>query len=168
MKRTDSIVINWGLVILWMIVIFSFSTESFSSEKSTPFLARLLADLLPDALAQRMDTIVYLIRKLSHWSEYFILGILLMRALNPHISKQPALRRMVWSILLATLYAATDEYHQTLVPGRSANSLDIVIDSFGALCGTLWCHLRNRSDKSSSTSPELEAGGRTGFHRKKT
>ena len=147
MKRTGSIVANWGLLILWMILIFSFSTESFSSEKSTPFLARLLADLLPPSLARHMDTIVYLIRKLGHWSEYFILGILLMRALKPHISRRPALRRMVWSILLATLYAATDEYHQMLVPGRSANPFDVVIDSFGALCGTLWCHLRNRSDK---------------------
>jgi VanZ family protein len=142
-----SIVVNWGPVILWMLLIFTFSTESFSSAKSTPFLAPLLADLLPHGLAPHMDTIVYLIRKLSHWSEYFILGILLMRALKPHISRQPALRRMVWSILLATLYAATDEYHQTLVPGRSANPLDVVIDSFGALCGTLLGHLRDRSDK---------------------
>jgi VanZ family protein len=147
MKRIGSIVINWGPVILWMILIFTFSTESFSSEESTPFLARLLADLLPHSLARHMDTIVYLIRKLSHWIEYLILGILLMRALKAQSSRQPALRRMVWSILLATLYAATDEYHQTLVPGRSANPLDVVIDSFGALCGTLWCHLRNRTDK---------------------
>lgn len=149
MKRIGSIVVNWALVILWMILIFSFSTEPFSSEKSTPFLAALLADLLPHGLARHMETIVYLIRKLSHWSEYFILGILLMRALKAQIPRQPALRRMLWSILLATLYAVTDEYHQTLVPGRSANLLDVVIDSFGALCGTLWCHLRNRSDNSS-------------------
>jgi VanZ family protein len=148
-KRIGSIVVNWALVILWMILIFSFSTEPFSSEKSTPFLAALLADLLPHGLARHMETIVYLIRKLSHWSEYFILGILLMRALKAQIPRQPALRRMLWSILLATLYAVTDEYHQTLVPGRSANLLDVVIDSFGALCGTLWCHLRNRSDNSS-------------------
>jgi VanZ family protein len=148
-KRMGSIVVNWGPVILWMILIFTFSTESFSSGKSTPFLAPLLADLLPHGLARHMETIVYLIRKLSHWSEYFILGILLMRALKAQIPRQPALRRMLWSILLATLYAVTDEYHQTLVPGRSANLLDVVIDSFGALCGTLCCHLRNRSDNSS-------------------
>jgi VanZ family protein len=148
-KRIGSIVVNWALVILWMILIFSFSTEPFSSEKSTPFLAALLADLLPHSLARHMDIIVYLIRKLSHWIEYLILGILLMRALKPHISSQPPLRRMIWCIFLATLYAATDEYHQTLVPGRSANPLDVLIDSFGAFCGTLWCHSRNRSDKSS-------------------
>jgi len=152
-KRIGSIVINWALVILWMILIFSFSTQPFSSEKSTPFLAAVLADLLPHGLARHMETIVYLIRKLSHCSEYFILGILLMRALKAQIPRQPALRRMLWSILLATLYAVTDEYHQMLVPGRSANLLDVVIDSFGALCGTLWCHLRNRSDKSLSKSP---------------
>jgi VanZ family protein len=153
-KRIGSIIINWALVILWMILIFSFSTQPFSSEKSTPFLAAVLADLLPHGLARHMETIVYLIRKLSHWSEYFILGILLMRAVKAQIPRQPSLRRMLWSILLATFYAVTDEYHQTLVPGRSANLLDVVIDSFGALCGTLWCHLRNRSDNSSLKSRE--------------
>jgi VanZ family protein len=151
-KRIGSNVVNWGLVILWMVLIFIFSTEPFSSGNSTPFLAPLLVDLLPHSLARRMETIVYLIRKLSHWIEYLILGILLMRALKGQSSRQPALRPMVWSILLATLYAATDEYHQVLVPGRSANPLDVVIDSFGALCGTLWCHLRNRSGNSSLKS----------------
>jgi VanZ family protein len=136
-----------------MIVIFIFSTEWFSSANTTPFLAPLLADLLPAVFAPRIEGILVLIRKLSHWSEYFILAILLMRALKAEISSQSAIRRLIWSIVLATLYAASDEFHQSFMPSRTANPLDVVIDSFGALCGTLWCHLRNRSDNSSLKSP---------------
>jgi VanZ family protein len=151
-KRTGSIVVNWGPVILWMIVIFVFSTEWFSSANTTPFLAPLLANLLPAAFAPRIEGIVILIRKLSHWSEYFILAILLMRALKAEVSSQSAMRRSISSIVLATLYAASDEFHQSFLPSRTANPVDVAIDSFGAVCGTLWCHLRNRSDDSSSKS----------------
>jgi VanZ family protein len=146
-KRTGSIVVNWGPVILWMIVIFIFSTEWFSSANTTPFLSPLLAEVLPAVFAPLIEGIVALIRKLSHWSEYFILAILLMRALKAEISSQPAIRRLIWSIVLATLYAASDEFHQSFVPSRTANPVDVVVDSFGAFCGTLWCHLRDRSDK---------------------
>jgi VanZ family protein len=154
-KRTGSILINWGPVILWMIVIFVFSTEWFSSANTTPFLAPLLANLLPAAFVQRVESIVTLIRKLSHWSEYFILAILLMRALKANVSSQSAMRRSIWSIVLATLYAASDEFHQSFLPSRTANPVDVAIDSLGAVCGTLWCHLRNRSDNSSLNSHEI-------------
>ena len=39
------------------------------------------------------------------------------------------------AILLATLYGLSDEFHQTFVPGRSAEALDVVADSFGATLG---------------------------------
>jgi VanZ family protein len=152
-KRTSSIVINWGPVTLWMMVIFSLSTEWFSSANTTPFLAPLLEGLLPTVLAPLIEAIVLLFRKFSHWSEYFVLAVLFMRALKAEISSQSEMRRLIWTIVLATLYAVTDEFHQSFVPSRTANPVDVVIDSFGAFCGTLWCHLRNRSDKSASTSP---------------
>jgi VanZ family protein len=146
-KRTSSIVVNWGPVILWMIVIFIFSTEWFSSANTTPFLSPLLAEVLPAVFAPLIEGIVALIRKLSHWSEYFILAILLMRALKAEISSQPAIRRLIWSIVLATLYAASDEFHQSFVPSRTANPVDVVVDSFGAFCGTLGAIYETRSDK---------------------
>jgi VanZ family protein len=151
-KRTGSIVVNWGPVILWMIVIFIFSTEWFSSANTTPFLSPLLAEVLPAVFAPLIEGIVALIRKLSHWSEYFILAILLMRALKAEISSQPAIRRLIWSIVLATLYAASDEFHQSFVPSRTANPVDVVVDSFGAFCGTLWCHLRDPERQASLKS----------------
>jgi len=144
LETWSAMIVNWAPVILWMMVIFILSTELFSSANTTPFLAPLLADLLPDVFAARIEVIVLLIRKLGHWSEYFILAVLFMRALDAELSTQPAKRRLLWSIGLATLYAASDEMHQAFVPSRTASPVDVMIDSFGAICGALWSHLRNR------------------------
>jgi VanZ family protein len=144
LKTWSAMIVNWAPVILWMMVIFILSTELFSSANTTPFLAPLLADLLPDVFAARIEVIVLLIRKLGHWSEYFILAVLLMRALDAELSTRSEKRRLLWSIGLATFYAASDEIHQAFVPSRTASPVDVMIDSFGAIFGTLWFHLRNR------------------------
>jgi VanZ family protein len=127
-----------------MVVIFMFSTELFASANTTPFLAPWLANLLPEISAAAIEFVVLGIRKLGHWSEYFILAVLLMRALNADFFSEHARRLPFWSIVLTTLYAATDELHQSFVPSRSASVIDVAIDSFGAVCGTLCFHLRNR------------------------
>ena len=50
--------------------------------------------------------------------------------------------------LIAALYAAYDEIHQLLVPGRSGQLSDVILDSAGALAGvaafTVLCWLINR------------------------
>jgi VanZ family protein len=143
LKTWSAMIVNWVPVILWMMVIFILSTELFSSANTTPFLAPLLADLLPDVFAARIEVILLLIRKLGHWSEYFILAVLLMRALEAELSTRSEKRRLLWSIGLATFYAASDEIHQSFVPSRTASPVDVMIDSFGAIFGTLWFHLRN-------------------------
>jgi VanZ family protein len=151
---TKTHVRNWGPVILWMIVIFLFSTELFSSANTTPFLAPLLADLLPNVSAASIEVVVSLVRKLAHWTEYFILAVLLMRALDAEVSSRSAKSRMILTFVWAALYAASDEFHQSFVPGRTASSIDVGIDSFGAICGTLSAHLRNRWNHSSLKSQE--------------
>ena len=51
-----------------------------------------------------------------------------------------------WAI--AAAYAATDEFHQLFVPGRSGQLSDVILDSAGALAGvaafTVLCWLINR------------------------
>ena len=68
-------------------------------------------------------------RKFVHASEYALLCFLCWRALRTVMDRTAALLP-AW--ILATLYAVTDEFHQTFVTGRHGTWVDVVIDSLGA------------------------------------
>jgi VanZ family protein len=75
------------------------------------------------------------LRKLAHATEYAILGALLVRATG----------RSGLAIALGTLYAASDEIHQTFVPGRMGSPVDVAIDAVGVVAGVvLWQTMRTR------------------------
>lgn len=49
----------------------------------------------------------------------------------------------VLALLLTLVYGASDEFHQSFVPGRSPDLFDLVCDSLGAVLGlVLWDALR--------------------------
>jgi VanZ family protein len=70
----------------------------------------------------------------GHALVYAVLAWLYLRALRGHFRASVALRLV--SAGLAVLYALSDEYHQTFVPGRSGDLWDLVADSVGA-CGAM-------------------------------
>ena len=129
----------------WMSVIFLFSTELFSGTNTTSFLQPILSSLLPGVSANQIETIHLIIRKLGHWGEYFILAMLCIRALHADRPAQSRLHRTLSAIAIATLYAASDEWHQSFVPSRSASIVDVLIDGFGAMCGAFWFEWRRRN-----------------------
>ena len=60
------------------------------------------------------------------------------------LGKKSSLRRF-WlvALLCACIYAVTDEFHQSFVPGRDPSAYDVMIDSAGALLGAcLWIRLK--------------------------
>lgn len=75
--------------------------------------------------------------KSGHSIGYALLGGLLLRALARGRLAGVTWGRAVASVLLATLYGASDEFHQTFVPGRSADRLDLLADGVGALVSAL-------------------------------
>ncbi|HXG77088.1 MAG TPA: VanZ family protein [Gaiellaceae bacterium] len=76
------------------------------------------------------------LRKLAHAAEYAVLGALLLRASG---SARLALA-------LGVLYAASDELHQSFVPGREGAPLDVAIDAVGVAAGVLlWQRARLRA-----------------------
>jgi VanZ family protein len=105
---------NWLPVLLWAGVIFALS--------SIPSLGTGLGD---------WDTIL---RKGAHMTEYAVLAVLLLRAID---REAPALA-------LGILYAASDEVHQGFVRGRHASPVDVAIDTVGLLIGLLaWRRLQS-------------------------
>ncbi|HII14898.1 MAG TPA: VanZ family protein [Nanoarchaeota archaeon] len=69
-----------------------------------------------------------LLDKLEHAFEYFILAMLLLRALKHYIVKHP----YVLSVAITALYGVSDEIHQLFVPGRVFSVYDIIADAVGA------------------------------------
>ncbi|TMV46103.1 hypothetical protein FE783_27150 [Paenibacillus mesophilus] len=70
----------------------------------------------------------------GHFIVYFVLAVTFYWALLP--------RSSTWSgkalvVLLCLLYGVTDEYHQSFVPGRSPDVLDLRNDAIGAALAML-------------------------------
>ena len=89
------------------------------------------------------------IDKLYHFIEYAILGGLLTRAF---VAAKPSIvpSQLVWYIaaLLSILYGASDEWHQTFVPGRFATIADWVADVLGSIAGVLCAYLYYKKKQS--------------------
>lgn len=72
----------------------------------------------------------FILRKSAHITEYFILTFLLYRALGGYFCLSSG-NLILWSFMLALLYAVSDEAHQAFVPGRGPTIIDIFIDTTG-------------------------------------
>lgn len=83
----------------------------------------------------------FTLRKIAHILEYSILTFLLFRAFYSETDwlkpikqeKRIFTRNFLLSIIIAFLYALSDEYHQTFVFGRQGTLKDVAIDSIGIL-----------------------------------
>ncbi len=123
-------------LILWMIIIFYFShqpvneSSQLSEGISKPIVEKLESIIKTDIVEEKFD---YLIRKIAHFTEYMILGILMYIA----SSKNNRNKKVLWCILLCALYAITDEVHQAFVPGRAPRVFDVLIDTAGSITGIL-------------------------------
>jgi VanZ family protein len=68
-------------------------------------------------------------RKLIHFGEYALLCFLWWRLLR---TVMPDSRAALVAFLISSLYAATDELHQSFVDGRHGTPVDWVLDTAGA------------------------------------
>ena len=130
----------WIPVLAWAGVIFFFSTERFSSASTSRIIGPILHWFYPNISAELERIAHYFVRKVGHWSEYFILAVLSMRALHQKFLQSLSFRKVALTALVIFLYACSDEFHQLFVPGRSASLNDSLLDFFGGVCGLLWSH----------------------------
>jgi len=131
------------LVILCMICIFAFSADDAdeSTRKSDSVIVKMSEVVLGKKLTKAekinyIDKFVVIVRKSAHFAIYLLLGVLLLSFLYEYVKVGH------WAIFLAVLvsflYACSDEFHQLFVPGRSGSTIDVLIDTGGAVVG---CYL---------------------------
>ena len=105
------------------------------------FVVPGFADLPPAEQLVKLKTVEHIVRKIAHFSEYAILGMLALNlvrlAAKSGGTAQLSPKHVALAWALATAYAVTDEVHQIFVPGRSCMFTDVLIDSAGVLAGAL-------------------------------
>lgn len=114
-------IIKLILLIAWMIVIFIMS--SFRGEESSNQSGLIVKIITKFIKCDNPVRLAFIVRKIAHYSEYFILGLLLLINVN----------KSYYSLIIGLIYAITDEIHQYFVPGRVFALKDILIDFSGVL-----------------------------------
>lgn len=123
----------WRLVpaLLWMGLIF-FMSHQRGGESGA--LSRVILEYLAswglDLRAWFGDNAFLVIRKMAHFTEYFILFFFIDLALSIWYNWK---QRRWLALGITALYAASDEFHQLFIAGRIGNIGDVFIDSLGAL-----------------------------------
>lgn len=125
--------IAWIVVCLWIIVIFLFSNQPHSGAVTEAYLG--------DANVP--------VRKIAHLSEYAILFVLSRFAVSAsEFSKGWGSTRLsVASYMFCLGNALFDEWHQSLVPGRSATLSDVTVDMCGAMLAWVVIYFLSRRKK---------------------
>jgi VanZ family protein len=132
MAKVIRIVLRWLPAILVMLTIFLFSAQPFTE--------------LPN-----FNWADQIVKKGGHMAGYALLALSYWRALG--------FRRERWWIAwgFAMLYAMTDEFHQSFVPGRQPSVWDVLVfDNLGALI-SLWLMGLYKTQRSDSPGPIVES-----------
>lgn len=158
--------LSWLLTLFWAGLIYQFSSEAYGASV-TAWLLELGLDFLHIRVTpQTFEGLHFLLRKSAHISEYAIFAVLIYHSLEARHPRgwraKPALR----AVLAAGVYALTDEYHQSFVPGRTASLSDCGIDTCGAALGVLLVYAdawrlhapANRPAAASASSAEVKKG----------
>lgn len=135
--NTRKLIVAWAPVAVWMGVIFAVSSRS-----SLPRLSDPIADTF--------------LKKGGHIAEYAILAGLCRRAIHQTANtRYPT----ILAFAVTVLYAISDEWHQSFVPGRNSQSTDALIDASGALISLaalyLWGRNKSGADGAQNPAPDV-------------
>lgn len=106
----------WAPVVAWMAVLFVLSSRP-----------------VPQAVSRVPDWA-------GHALLYAVLSVLACRALAT--AGRVTAGQAAVAVALAAAHGVADEWHQSFVPGRTADGADVLKDLAGAILGALAFHLR--------------------------
>ncbi len=115
-------VIYWSATIAYALLIFLLS--SFSGDKTEKLY-----------LFKHSD-------KLIHLLEYAVLCFLLSKTLSFTLKENVRRYIGLMAIAISLLYAISDEFHQSFIPGRSAEVYDVFADGMGAVLSQIILYIK--------------------------
>jgi VanZ family protein len=142
-KNKNNLIITI-LAYLMVVVIFgnSLLPGDISSSQSG-FFSGLIKDILAFlGLNIQDDMISFFVRKLAHFTEFFVLGVLWTFVFMRRYE-----RYVLITILFGMCIAGIDEFIQYFVPGRAMMFTDFLIDVLGVAVGTLFVQVIYKGKK---------------------
>jgi VanZ family protein len=122
----------WAPLLVWILVIYVFSTDIFSSSETSKIIVPILRFFFPHLAPQELNLWHGVIRKLAHITEYFILALFTYRSIR---HEEPDLvQAKLMTIAFVALAASFDELHQKFTAFRTPSPVDVAYDCFGAVC----------------------------------
>ena len=137
-------IISIILLILWLALIFFFSSQNGELSSNSSSLVVNLVNKFLQIFNPKIDISIYpitvfIIRKLAHMFLYFILYLLTYYLMYQFNIK----KRLILSLLFCIFYAATDEVHQLFINERSGQIMDVLIDTLGSIIAIILLKLIN-------------------------
>lgn len=131
------------LLLTTFAIIFKFSSQiAEESDDISNGVLRKIIDVFPytKELSEEIKIKMVehgnpIIRKLAHFSIYALVGVWIMAFMSTFDIR--LYKKWIISMLVGVLYAASDEFHQSFVPGRGPSIVDVGIESLGVLTGIL-------------------------------
>ena len=186
-KKIYKIIIPILVICLWggLIFILSAMNSNSSNGKSTSIIKLFIEDSFAVTSGvtksnypteNEFGIAAYLMnpvsRKVMHASVYFVLALLIIIFINKNYKYKKYLLSLLITMLSCFTFACLDEYHQTFVDGRTGRFSDVLIDSTGALVGTLiygtYYVTYNNGYKAGIINANKEAENNNGKRKKKT
>ena len=134
-------IISIMVVLMWMSVVFYFSNQqgegSGNTSRTVSKIIVNIIDIQKQYTSQQTEELIQIvepiIRKIAHYTIYAIGGIIIVNCVYQFYNKEKRIIEV--SAGIGILYAISDEIHQFVIPGRSGNIKDVIIDSLGILTG---------------------------------
>ena len=152
-------------VITVLVMVFIFVQSAMPDEQSakeSDLIVEIITDIMNKTHIEvtNLELISYLVRKVAHFTEYTVFGLSLGLTANAYFGTKWWISLSSWGF--GVLYAATDEYHQTFVPGRYGSVKDVIIDSMGLALGVVITyfifHKKSKETKTAHTTSTDKRG----------
>lgn len=151
-------ILSWLLVLIWLVVIFTFSSMNSidSNAKSEKTINKVLETTIDTTnnlgitnkhpksskINNYVTKLNFPLRKCMHAFVYFILGLLVLNALK--ISNITNYRQYLICLIFCFICSLFDEYYQTFIDGRTGQIMDSIIDTIGTTISIIGYYLLNK------------------------
>ena len=136
-------ILNWLPAFLSVAMIAGESSATMSAENTSHWLFPFWVRLFGPISAQHWNEVHHLMRKAGHFVGYGIVSLAFFHGWITSLAPKVDQSRPVWgavfrALLCTVIVAVLDEYHQSFLPSRTSSSIDVCIDTCGAIVAQLF------------------------------